>query len=440
MGQGAWGRQAAEQVVPETTSPEGVTAARRTSRGWQARWLEVNADLIRLQASHPLIDAVVDEVDGRRIRIGDRWLDDFASCNYLGFDLDPEIIDGIPDYLHRWGTHPSWSRMLASPVLYERIEAELRDLLGAEDVLALPTLTHISGSVIPALAAGGTILVDSRAHKTVYDGCVIARSQGATLRRYAHDNLEDLERQLGDAHEEPRLICLDGINSMTGNPPALAALTALAREHDAVLYVDDAHGFGVVGERAADELCPYGRRGNGVVRHLGESYDNIVLAGGLSKAYSALLAFVACPTRVKTLLKVAAAPYLYSGPSPVASLAAVLLGLGVNARRGDLIRADLYDKSRRVLDRLAEVGMSTLNRSGFPLMEVPLADPDDLDAVGRFLFDRGLYVTLAFYPGVPRHEVGFRLQVTAANTDEQVAHLLAVLGQLSDRFRFRGPE
>ena len=439
MSQGAGGRQAVERELPESAGPQGSRPSRPPLRGWQARWLEINADLVRLQASHPMIDAVVDEVDGRRIRIGDRWLDDFASCNYLGFDLDPEIIEGIPDYLRRWGTHPSWSRMLASPVLYERIEAELRDLLGAEDVLALQTLTHVSGSVIPALASGGTVLVDARAHKTIWDGCKIARSQGATLRRYAHDDLDELERLLGEADQEPRLVCLDGVNSMTGNPPDLAGLTALAREHDALLYVDDAHGFGVVGERAADEPCPYGRRGNGVVRHLGQGYDNIVLAAGLSKAYSSLLAFVACPARVKTLLKVAAAPYLYSGPSPVASLAGVLLGLEVNAERGDLIRADLYAKSRLVLDRLAELGMPTLNRSGFPLVEVPLADPDDLDAVGRFLFDRGLYVTLAFYPGVPRHEVGFRLQVTAANSGEQVAHLLAVLGQLAERFRFRSP-
>jgi 8-amino-7-oxononanoate synthase len=413
--------------------------ARRAPRGWQARWLEVNADLVRLQASHPLVDAVVEEVDRRRIRIGDRWLDDFASCNYLGFDLDQEIIEGIPDYLHRWGTHPSWSRMLASPVLYERIEADLSELLGAEDVLALPTLTLVSGSVIPALAAGGTVLVDARAHKTVYDGCLTARAQGATLRRYAHDDPEDLARQLRAAGPGPRLVCMDGVNSMTGNPPDLAACVRLAGEHEAVLYVDDAHGFGVVGERAADELCPYGRRGNGVVRHLGERYDSIVLAGGLSKAYSAMLAFVACAPGVKALLKVAAAPYLYSGPSPVASLASVLLGLQVNARRGDLIRADLHAKTRRVLDRLAELGMSTLNRTGFPLMEIPLADPDDLDAVGRFLFDQGIYVTLAFYPGVPRHEVGFRVQMTAANSDEQVDHLLVVLDQLADRFRFRAP-
>ena len=69
-----------------------------------------------------MMDAVIDEVDGRMIRVGDHWLADFASCNYLGFDLDREIIDAVPAYLDAWGTHPSWSRLLGSPVLYEQIE------------------------------------------------------------------------------------------------------------------------------------------------------------------------------------------------------------------------------------------------------------------------------------------------------------------------------
>jgi 8-amino-7-oxononanoate synthase len=107
---------------------------------------------------------------------------------------------------------------------------------------------------------------------------------------------------------------MDGVNSMTGNPPDLKAFAVLARAHDALLYLDDAHGFGVVGERARDEPCAYGMRGNGVVRHLGETYDHIVLTGGFSKAYSSLLAFIAGPSALKRLLKVAAPPYLYSGP------------------------------------------------------------------------------------------------------------------------------
>jgi 8-amino-7-oxononanoate synthase len=404
---------------------------------WLARWLAACSELVELQDRSPLVDAVIDEVRGRRIRVGGRWLIDFASCNYLGLDLDPEVIAGIPAYLERWGTHPSWSRMLGSPALYEQIEQRTAALLGAEDTLVLPTLTHIHASVIPVLAGEGTIFIDARAHKTIYDGCVVARARGARLVGFRHDDPEALERLLRKHPGGPRLVCMDGVNSMTGNPPRLPEFAALARDHDAQLYLDDAHGFGVVGERSRHEPCPYGVRGNGVVRHLGERYDNIVLTGGFSKAYSSLLAFVACPSPLKRLLKVAAPPYLYSGPSPTASLAGVLLGFEVNDARGDELRAVLYARTRRVLDHLDKLGASTLNTSGFPIIEVPLADPDDLERAGRYLFDHGIYVTLAFYPGVPREEVGFRLQLTAANTDEEVDELLAVLDGLADEVRLR---
>jgi 8-amino-7-oxononanoate synthase len=393
--------------------------------------------LAALQASHPLIDAVVEEVRGRRIRVGNHWLIDFASCNYLGLDLDPEVIGAIPAYLARWGTHPSWSRMLASPVLYEQIEDRLTELLGTEDALLLPTLTHIHASVIPILAGSGTILLDARAHKTVYDGCAVALGNGATVDRFAHDDPEALERLLKQQPRGPRLICMDGVNSMTGNPPRLPEFAALAREHDALLYVDDAHGFGVIGERSSDEPCSYGRRGNGVVRHLGESYDNVVLTAGFSKAYSSLLAFVACPSDLKRLIKVTAPPYLYSGPSPIASLASALVGLQINDDRGDGLRARIHAATRRVLDHLAGMGVVVRNDSTFPIVQVPLANPDDLELAGRFLFDHGIYVTLAFYPGVPRDEVGFRLQITAANTDEEVDQLLDVLDQLAATFPLR---
>src|SRR4051812_38680211 len=111
------------------------------STRWIDRWLDACHDLAELERSNPMTDAVIDEIDGRMIRVGDRWLADFASCNYLGFDLDQEIIAAVPGYLERWGTHPSWSRLLGSPVLYEQIEQRLSELLGVEDTLALPTIT-----------------------------------------------------------------------------------------------------------------------------------------------------------------------------------------------------------------------------------------------------------------------------------------------------------
>ena len=381
-----------------------------------------------------MTDAVVDEVDGRMIRIGDAWLADFASCNYLGFDLDREIIAAVPEYLERWGTHPSWSRLLGSPALYEQIEERLTELIGAEDTLVLPTITLIHMSVIPVLAGGGTIFLEKRAHKTIFDGCELAKVRGATVRPFAFEDVEDLERLLRAGSSAPRLICIDGVNSMTGNAADVTAFARLAREYDALLYVDDAHGFGVIGERAADETSPYGMRGNGIMRYFDESYDHVVLVAGLSKSYSSLAAFLACPPELKRLLKTAAPPYLYSGPSPIASLATTLAGLEVNEERGDAIRADLWRKTAAVLDCLDRLGAHTPNRSGFPIIEVPLARHEDVDAVGRFLFENGIYVTLAAYPLVPRSEVGFRIQVTASNTNAEIEQLVDVLGQLANRF------
>src|ERR671937_1391494 len=417
----------------------GISASlsTRTATRWIDRWLDACRDLAELERSNPMTDAVIEEIDGRMIRIGDTWLADFASCNYLGFDLDREIIASVPEYLERWGTHPSWSRLLGSPVLYEQIEERLTELLGCEDALVLPTITLIHMSVIPVLAGSGTIFLENRAHKTIYDGCVFAQAHGATLERFAFEDPTDLERLLRKPHPAPRLICLDVINSMTGNPPDLPAFARIARAHDAVLYVDDAHGFGVIGERGPGEPSPYGLRGNSIVRHFGESYENVVLVGGFSKAYSSLAAFVACPSELKRLLKTAAPPYLYSGPSPVASLATVLAGFDVNEARGDAIRADLWRKSAQVLECVDRLGAHTPNRSGFPLVEVPLARHEDVGEVGRFLFEHGIYVTLASYPLVPKSEVGFRIQITAANTQAEIEQLVDTLGQLANAFELR---
>ena len=224
---------------------------------------------------------------------------------------------------------------------------------------------------------------------------------------------------------------------MTGNAPDIREFARVARRYDAILYVDDAHGFGVIGERSPDELCDYGVRGNGVMRHVGAPYDNVVFVGGFSKAYSSLLAFMALPTRLKDVLKVLAPPYLYSGPSPVASLATTLTGLEVNRTRGDAVRLDLWRKTHKVLDALDEMDIYTPNQSGYPIIEVPLANHEEIDDVGRYLFDHGIYATMAAYPLVPKNEVGFRIQTTAANTDEEIDALIRVLGNMQDHFQMQ---
>jgi len=118
------------------------------------------------------------------------------------------------------------------------------------------------------------------------------------------------------------------------------------------------------------------------VKYCGETYDNVVLVGGFSKAYSSMLAFLALPTWLKNHLKVAAAPYLYSGPAPTASLATVLAGMSVNAKRGDAIRADLHRKSMKVLDHVRALGVYTPNVGSTPVIELglPTATPSTLNA------------------------------------------------------------
>ncbi|MFF4255055.1 aminotransferase class I/II-fold pyridoxal phosphate-dependent enzyme [Streptomyces sp. NPDC001663] len=413
-------------------TPASLPAARPEHR---ARRAALWTDLEHLRRTSPMTDAVLDEVQGRHIRSRGHWLIDFASCNYLGFDWDPEVMQAVDPAVRRWGTHPSWSRLLGSPRLYPEIEERLAALLGAQDTLLLPTLTLIHASVIPVLAEGGHVFVEATAHKTVYDGCVVARGQGATLHRFHAGRPDELEALLASVPAGlPRLVCLDGVNSMTGNLPDLSALASVCRAGGATLYVDDAHGFGVIGERGPQESCPYGSRGNGVVRHTGESYDSIVLVSGFSKAYSSLLAFLALPTELKNRLKTTAGPYLYSGPSPTASLATALAGLDVNDRRGDELRAVLYRRTAQVLDHLDGLDVVTLNTDGLPIIEIPLANADDLDAVAAFLWEEGIYVTLAAYPLVPRDRVGFRLQITALNSDDDIERLTRTLSRLSARF------
>ena len=132
----------------------------------------------------------------------------------------------------------------------------------------MPTITLIHLSVIPVLAGDGTIFVDNRAHKTIYDGCQFASARGATVKRFRFEDPDDLEQLLREDRSTTRLICMDGVNSMTGNAPDLKDFARLARRYDAMLYVDDAHGFGVIGERDAERAEP--------VRHAREQHRPVL--------------------------------------------------------------------------------------------------------------------------------------------------------------------
>lgn len=374
------------------------------------------------------------EVCGRRIKVvGNHWLIDFASCNYLGLDLDPEMEEGVLPNIKKWGVHPSWCRLVASPHLYDEVEEKIAQLVGTESTLILPTVTLISIGVIPALVGkSGVMFLDKSAHETIYEGCKIARDNGGTLESFEQDNFGKLEGLLEKHKDNPRkIILVDGVYSMTGDYANLPRLAEIAKKCDALLYVDDAHGFGVVGEKPSLKN-PLGLRGNGIVKHYGMNYDNILYVGGCSKAYSSLAAFVACTKEMKTFLEAFATPYDLSGPCPTASLTTLLRGLEINDKRGDQYRDKLWQLTNRAIQGLRNLGFTVVNKTGFPIVSVVIGNMEDLIKTGNILYDEGILVTVAPFPMVKRGEEAHRLTFTSANTDAEIDQLLSAFVKVRD--------
>lgn len=381
----------------------------------------------------PMFDADAVEIKGRMIRINEHWVADFASCNYLGYDLDHEIIDSIEPALKKWGIHPSWCRLVASPSLYQQAEEMLADLIGVEQTLILPTVTLIGIGVIPALVGkDGVIFLDKIAHMTMYEAAKMARDSGSQLVNFEHKDYTKLEDSLKQHIDNPKkLILVDGTYSMSGNYADIDILSKLASKYNAILYVDDAHGFGVVGENP-DDAMPYGYKGNGVVRHYNQTYDNVLYVGGLSKAYSSLAAFISCTPRMKDFLKAFATPYDLSGPCPTASLQSLVTGLAVNEKRGHLIRSTLFNLTKKTIDGLRDKGFYIDNETYFPIVSVWIGNTEHLIETSKILWDNGILVTLSPYPMVKKGDETLRITVTAANTHEEVDNLLRTFDIVKD--------
>lgn len=376
------------------------------------------------------------EIRGRMIKIGDRWVADFASCNYLGFDLDEEIIESIEPALREWGVHPSWCRLVSSPHLYTRCEEALSALAGSEDFLILPTVTLIHIGVIPALLGkDGVMFLDKFAHMTMYEACKMARDSGCRLKSFAQDDYATLERLLAEEKSATKkMILVDGVYSMTGKYPDMRRLIGLAKEYNAILYVDDAHGFGVVGESPSPEM-PYGKKGGGIVRHFGTGYedDNVMYVCGCSKAFSSLAAGIACSKETKAFLKAYATPYDLSGPCPTASLASLLAGIKVNEQRGEGFRKRLYDLTKIAVDGLRDLGFFVDNDNYFPIVCVWIGDNERLIEASKILFEANVLLTLGPYPMIPKGKEELRITLTAANTEEEVRdNLLAGFAKVRD--------
>lgn len=374
------------------------------------------------------------EIRGRKIRVSDRhWVVDFASCNYLGLDLEPEMQEGVIENISKWGVHPSWCRLVASPYLYNEVEQKLADLIGVEATLILPTVTLISIGIIPALVGkSGVLFLDKSSHETLYEAAKIARDSGATLESFEQDDFQKLEELLQKHKSNTRkIILIDGVYSMTGDYAELPKIVHLAKKYDALVYIDDAHGFGVVGENSTPAL-PIGHKGNGIVKYYNMNYDNIIYVGGCSKAYSSLAAFVGCSREMKTFLQAFATPYDLSGPCPTASLATLLRGLEINETRGDVFRDRLWSLTNKAIRGLRDLGFKVDNKTGYPIVYVEIGNSPDLIETSNLLFQEGILVTVSPYPMVKKGREGHRITITAANTDEEIESLLRAFSKVKE--------
>lgn len=389
----------------------------------------------RMVSQIPQIGAVVSEQDGRNVKIDGLWRSDFASANYLGLDLHPKVQAAAADEIKRWGVHPSWTRAVASPQTFENLEQELAEFIGAKHVLVFPTVTLLHMGVLPMLAGGnGVILLDRAAHNSTKEAAQLAGARGTTIDWFFHNDPKDLERKLEFYRDRPRkIIAINGVYSMSGAYPKLPELVRLARKHDARVYIDDAHGIGVLGENPTPEN-PYGERGNGIVRYFGLRHgEDIVYVGGMSKAFSSMAAFVTCANEAEKGRLSMASTAVFSGPSPTASVASLRAGLRISrSDEGSAIRRRILRLTRQLVEGVRALGFAVDNNELFPLVSVTVGNVTEVVKACNILWEYGILITPALFPAVPIDRGGLRFTVTAANTEEQVRSAIEALRKVRE--------
>jgi 7-keto-8-aminopelargonate synthetase-like enzyme len=379
-----------------------------------------------------LKDLVVDEIGpDRQIVVNGHRVVNFGSDSFLGLDQDPRVQQAIVRGVEKWGTHNGASRAFASVQANAVAEDKLAEWLGTEATLIYPSVSLANLGAIPGLVGRQDLLVvDEHAHNSIQEGAKIARANSVPLATFSHCDPDDLERALTSAGEyRIALVCIDGVYSMSGALPPLADLNDVARRHNAVLYVDDAHGTGVLGTQ-----------GRGTVLDALGDYGNTFVIGSLSKAFSCAGGFIGCTEDIKLLLKMRSNTYIFGGPVPPPYLEAVCAVCDIlSSGEYELLSARLQRNVRRLTNGAVAQGLAVLGGQT-PIISVLVGDEADTLRAGSFLFDRGYYVQSVCFPAVPYHAGVLRIQVNANHRLDSVDGLLDALAALRGVVTLPGPE
>jgi 7-keto-8-aminopelargonate synthetase-like enzyme len=379
-----------------------------------------------------LKDLVVDKIGpDRSMTVNGHTVTNFGSDSFLGLDQDPRVQEAVVRGVARWGTHNGASRAFSSVRANTDAEDRLAEWLGTEATLIYPSVTLANMGAIPGLVGRQDLLVvDEHAHNSIHEGAKIAKANGVPLANFSHCDPQDLERVLTTACPyRCALVAIDGVYSMSGALPPLAELSAVCLAHNAVLYVDDAHGTGVLG-----------RQGRGTVLDALGNYDNTFVIGSLSKAFSCAGGFIGCTQQFKKLLKMRSNTYIFGGPVVPPYLDAICTVCDIlTSGEYDLLQARLHRNLRLLTEGALRLGLAVLGGET-PIVSVLVGDEADTLNAGMFLFERGYYVQSVTFPAVPYHAGVLRMQVNSNHRAESIEGLVKALAELRQVIPLPGPE
>jgi glycine C-acetyltransferase len=361
----------------------------------------------------------------REMDVAGRRVVNFGSDSFLGLDQDPRVQSAIVNGLKQWGSHNGTSRAFSCVRSNEEAEEKLASWLGTEAALIYPSVSLANMGAIPGLVGKRDLLViDEHAHNSMQEGAKIAQANGVRVVTFSHCDPDDLLRVLSAAGEyRVAVVALDGVYSMTGALPPLGRLNDVCLKNNAVLYIDDAHGTGVLG-----------RKGRGTVLDALGNYDNALVVGSLSKGFSCFGAFIGCKKDFKLLLKIRSNTFIFGGPVPPPYLDAICTVCDIlNSDEYEEIYGRLKGNLKHLTQGASDLGLVVLGGET-PIVSVLIGDEDITLQAGRFLFEKGFYVQSVTFPAVPYHAGVLRIQVNANHQSAAIDGLVAGLAALQRQF------
>ena len=384
--------------------------------------------LERIQSSHSLRASqgrlrkrrVVTRRDGVRLEVDGQWLTGFCGNDYLGLASQFEVGAALQDAAAREGTGATASHLVCGHhALHEQLEREVAEWLGVPRALLFGSGFVANLAVQQALLEDGDVCVQDRLnHASLIDATRLA---GARLRRYPHLDAEGAMRQLRGTGEGAAMLATDGVFSMDGDIAPLRSLALVARTSEALFYVDDAHGAGVLG--------PQGR---GSVADAGLGVADVPLQlVTLGKALGGYGAVVAGDADLIEHLAGTARPYLYTTALPPALAAASLAALKL-ARRDDWRRERLRELVGLFREGASRFGLE-LMPSNTPIQPIVCGSEASALAMSAAIERAGFLVTAIRPPTVPEGSSRLRVTLSALHTPQQVQALLAAIADARER-------